>query len=95
MPGSQTGPAAFREPPSGGPRKAQLEVSPQSRSLQQSMGSERRNLTFSLKVTCVRHAPSSDHANGGISSAGSCTLVRGCPGTREIKPFAVSVTTIW
>ena len=51
MKSSQSSPTAFREPPSGGPRKAQLEVCPQSRSQAQSFSSERKNLTFSLKVT--------------------------------------------
>jgi len=54
MKGSEIGSAAFREPPSGGPRKAELELCPESRSQAKSVGSERKNLTFSLKVTRVR-----------------------------------------
>jgi len=56
MRGSQAESAPFREPPSGGPRKAQLEVCPKSRSQARSVGSERKNLTFRLKVTNVRPA---------------------------------------
>jgi len=56
MKGSQLGPTAFREPPSGGPRKAQPEVCPQSRSQAQSVGLRGKNLIFRLKVTCVRQA---------------------------------------
>jgi hypothetical protein len=56
MRGSQAESAPFREPPSGGPRKAQPEVCPQSRSHQQSVGLRGKNLIFRLKVTHVRHA---------------------------------------
>jgi hypothetical protein len=57
MRGRQTGSAPLREPPSGGSRKAQLDVCPESRSASRSVGSERKILTFRLKVTIVRHAP--------------------------------------
>ncbi len=50
MKGSEFGSAAFREPPSGGPRKAQPEVCPQSRSHQQSVGLRGKSLIFRLKV---------------------------------------------
>lgn len=56
MKGSQLLPAAFREPPSGGPRKAEPEVCPQSRSQAQAVGLRGKNLIFRLKVTRVRHA---------------------------------------
>lgn len=54
MRASQPRSAAFREPPSGGPRKAQPEVCPKSRSHQQSVGLKGKNLIFRLKVTHVR-----------------------------------------
>jgi len=54
MKGSEIGSAAFREPPSGGPRKAQPEVCLESRSPQQSVGLRGKSLIFRLKVTRVR-----------------------------------------
>jgi len=56
MKGSEIGSAAFREPPSGGPRKAQPEVCLESRSPQQSLGLRGKSLIFRLKVTRVRRA---------------------------------------
>ncbi len=47
----QIRPATFREPPSGGPRKAQPEVCLESRSPQQSVGLRGKSLIFRLKVT--------------------------------------------
>ena len=54
MKGSEIGSAAFREPPEGGPRKAQPEVCLESRSPQQSVGLREKSLIFRLKVTSVR-----------------------------------------
>ena len=85
MKGSEIGSAAFREPPSGGPRKAQPEVCLESRSPQQSLGLRGKSLIFRLKVTRVRQPGAKMLAS--VGSAGHDRRLRWICGSRCTSPL--------